>query len=118
MRVVFSGSRGWGKTNEEILAIYDRMADLPIEATIVHGHAPRGADAIADEAASNRGHEVERHPADWDRLGKRAGITRNVEMLDTNPDLVVCFWDGRSKGTKHMIDAARERGIPVEVITR
>jgi hypothetical protein len=32
------------------------------------------------------------------------------------PDLVIAFWDGKSRGTKHAIDGAGLRGIPVEVI--
>lgn len=24
-----------------------------------------------------------------------------------------CFWDGKSHGTKHMIEIAKEKGIPV-----
>jgi len=114
VRVVFCGSRTWGKTNDQILAIYDVMSTLPLDAVIVHG-AAKGADMLAAGAAADRGNPIEAHPADWEKNGKQAGIIRNLEMLDTKPDLVVAFWDGKSKGTGHMIHAARERGIPVEV---
>lgn len=40
---------------------------------------------------------------------------RNREMLKT-ADALVAFWDGRSRGTKHMIDIAKEAGIPVRVV--
>ncbi len=36
-------------------------------------------------------------------------------MLDQEPDLVLAWWDGRSPGTRHMIETAAQRGIPVEV---
>jgi hypothetical protein len=32
------------------------------------------------------------------------------------PDLVVAFWDGESRGTKHTIDSAERRELPVDVI--
>ena len=31
-------------------------------------------------------------------------------------DMLIAFWDGTSKGTKHMIDLANKRGIRVVVI--
>lgn len=78
---------------------------------ILHGGA-RGADRLADIIARALGFEVEVYPADW-TLGKYAGILRNLEMLDSKPDLVIAFWDGSSRGTKHTMDAAFKRGIPV-----
>jgi hypothetical protein len=56
-------------------------------------------------------------PADWERYKRRAGIIRNLEMLDQEPDLVIAFWDGKSRGTAHTIGEARRRGIPVEVVS-
>lgn len=81
----------------------------------MHGTA-RGADRLAAGYADSLGLEVEHYPADWKRHGKRAGILRNLEMLDAEPSLVIAFWNGRSCGTKHTIDEARRRGIPVEII--
>jgi hypothetical protein len=54
--------------------------------------------------------------AQWEDHGKRAGILRNLAMLDLKPDLVLAFWDGKSSGTAHTISEARRRGIAVEVI--
>jgi hypothetical protein len=59
------------------------------------------------------------HPL-WNRAGtekhsKAAGPIRNNEMLDTCPDVVIAFWDGVSKGTKHAIGEASRRGLAVEV---
>lgn len=30
--------------------------------------------------------------------------------------MVIAFWDGNSKGTKHTIDIAREKGKEVKVV--
>ncbi|MCC6629698.1 MAG: hypothetical protein IT340_20150 [Chloroflexi bacterium] len=53
-------------------------------------------------------------PANWDAHGKRAGYLRNEQMAGDG-DALVAVWDGRSRGTRHMIDAMRRRGKPVAV---
>ena len=30
-------------------------------------------------------------------------------------DIVICFWDGKSRGTKSMIECARNSGKPVRI---
>jgi len=114
--VLVCGSRTWGRTPEESREVYYRVWQLPLDAVIVHGGA-RGADGLAADAARLHGYQAEEFLPDWERHGKRAGILRNLAMLDTNPDLVIAFWDGQSKGTGHTITEAQKRGIPVEVIT-
>lgn len=44
-----------------------------------------------------------------------AGFLRNEDMVALATHLVA-FWDGRSYGTKHIIDLARAKGIPCQVI--
>ena len=74
-----------------------------------------GADTLGKKYAFDRGLAVEPHPADWRKNGRGAGYMRNREMLKT-ADALVAFWDGSSRGTKHMIDIAKEAGIPVRVV--
>ncbi|TAL45507.1 MAG: hypothetical protein EPN91_02025 [Salinibacterium sp.] len=71
---------------------------------------------MADQIGKRLGFAVEEFKADWETYGRRAGIVRNLAMLDTRPDLVIACWDGESKGTAHTMTEARKRGIPVEVI--
>ena len=64
---------------------------------------------------------LSRFPADWDKYGKSAGYRRNVEMAkfaieDQNKGLLIAFWDGKSRGTKWMIDIAKRYGLDVEVV--
>jgi len=47
-------------------------------------------------------------------LGKAAGFIRNAEMAEY-ADALIAFWDGRSKGTKHMIDLAKKHGLKVKI---
>ena len=81
---------------------------------IISGCA-RGADTLGLRYASENAFDVEEYPADWDKYGKKAGYMRNVEMAE-NADALIAFWDGKSKGTKHMIDIATERNLPTRVI--
>ena len=117
MRVIVCGSRKW--TDRK--AIQDVLADLVVEfapdyPVIVHG-AARGADRICEDEAGKAGLLTEAHPAEWDRLGKRAGLIRNGEMAALGADLCVAFWDGASTGTQHMMTCAQSVGIPVRIIS-
>lgn len=112
MLVLVCGSRTWDNAD----AIRDVFQYLPEDTEIIHGGA-RGADRLAGDVAAEFGFHV-RPPflPDWESYGKRAGIYRNLEMLDAKPDLVLAFWDGESTGTEHTISAARLRNINVEVV--
>ena len=128
MRVIVTGSRGW-KDNR---LIRERLADLPGNATVVHGNA-RGVDQIANLEAQLLGLEVETHDAEWEKHGettdlvrcwcppesnycKAAGIRRNEKMAALGGDLCIAFWDGSSRGTQDMMERAAKYGIPIEVI--
>lgn len=54
------------------------------------------------------------YPADWKKYGSSAGYIRNDEMAKY-ADCLIAFWDGKSKGTKHMIDLAVKRKIKVKL---
>lgn len=117
-RVIVCGSRRW----HDRKLIADTLNALVLERdyrfpdpVIVHGDA-RGADRLAADEAGKAGLLVEAHPADWDGLGKRAGLIRNSRMAELGADLCIAFWDGRSTGTAHMLDEARKRGIPTRVV--
>jgi hypothetical protein len=110
VRVLVCGSRDW---NDQA-RIAARIVQLPEGTVVLHGTA-RGADIIAARYAEGLGYEVEHWPADWEKYGKRAGIVRNIDMLGSGVDLVIAFWDGKSRGTKHTFTEARRRGITVEV---
>ena len=115
MRVIVCGSREWKDPNAARRAIADRLFDLPVTSTIVHGNA-RGADRFAHQEAQKLGLLVEPHPADWEAHGKRAGLIRNKEMAALGADLCIALWNGSSRGTQHMLEMAREQDIPVEVV--
>lgn len=66
-----------------------------------------GADALGIRYAKESGFKTEHYPAQWQKYGKSAGPKRN-EIMAQRCDFVICFWDGKSKGTKSMIDLAQK----------
>jgi hypothetical protein len=74
----------------------------------------RGADRLADRWATSRGVTVERVPANWTRLFRRAGPVRNGHMLDRMPALVLAFPGDR--GTADAVRQARGLGIAVVAV--
>ena len=81
---------------------------------IVSGHAS-GADSLGERFAQEHGLQIELHPADWAKHGRAAGPIRNEEMASV-ADALIAFWDGQSRGTKNMIDQAREKGLKIAII--
>ena len=57
---------------------------------------------------------VETYLADWKRYGRQAGPIRNREMAKM-ADFVICFWDGKSNGTKSMIRCAHNFNKPIKI---
>ena len=83
----------------------------PIE--IVSGHA-RGADTLGERYAEERGYKLTLFPAEWDKYGKSAGPRRNKEMAEY-ANALIAIWDGKSIGTKNMIDIAKEKGLKIGI---
>lgn len=66
----------------------------------------RGADMLGERYAKENGFGIERYLADWEKYGKSAGPKRNLSMAKSC-DYVICFWDGKSRGTASMISCAK-----------
>lgn len=113
MKVLVCGSRGWideGLVYELLGDLRDRYGD---ELEVIHGGAD-GADTMVDRACEDLEIRAFVFRPDY-RFAKdrRAPILRNLRMLDDRPNLVLAFWDGKSRGTKMTMDEARARGIKV-----
>jgi hypothetical protein len=114
-QVLVCGSRDSGDPEHARMEIHKRLQALPEGTTILHGGA-HGVDMWVDAIAYGLGIKTRVYLADWEHYGRSAGILRNNDMLDLKPNLVIAFWNGFSRGTRHTISEARKRGIPVEVI--
>lgn len=69
---------------------------------------------MGERYGRERNYSIDYFPAEWDRYGKRAGYIRNEEMAK-HADALVAFWDGKSRGTKHMIDTARKYNLSIRI---
>lgn len=128
LRIIVAGSRDFRNyqllldTVMYFLADKDEpgIVDNPSQVKFISG-TERGADVLGEQFAYTYGYDVIRFPADWDNLGKKAGYVRNAEMAkfaveDGNYGVLIAFWDGKSKDTKHMIDLAKKYGLEVHVV--
>lgn len=108
---IVTGSRDWTAraTLERVLA--DVRPGL-----IIQGGA-RGADMMALEwARTNRVDHVT-FGARWSELGKRAGVERNIRMLEAYPEATVLAFPLGGPGTRHCMAEARRRGMVLRVYT-
>lgn len=126
IRIIVAGSREFKDYNllsEKLMDYLEYMddkdvVDNPSKIKFISGTA-RGADTLGEQFAYNYGYDVVRFPAKWDELGKRAGYVRNAEMAKYAVEkygVLFAFWDGKSKGTKNMIDLAKRYGLEVHVV--
>lgn len=115
-KVIIAGSRGFSnyKLLREQCNKYLCEKRKTCNIIIVSGGA-RGADKAGEKYAQDEGFDLEVYPAQWKKLGKQAGYRRNEQMAEV-ADALIAFWDGESKGTKHMIDIMTNKGLPTKVI--
>ena len=91
------------------------LAEMDKAISIVSGMA-KGADMLGYQFALRWNVKVYQFPADWALHGKAAGMIRNKQMGDF-ADGLLAFWDGKSRGTKHMIEYMHGLHKPVHIIT-
>jgi len=116
MKILISGDRNWADKELIFCTLLDYVDDVSV---VIEGGA-RGADTLGRLVAEDLSISVIHCPANWNSYGKRAGIMRNIQMLEEHkPDLILAFHDDIeiSKGTKHMIETAKAAFVEVRLIT-
>jgi hypothetical protein len=115
-RLLITGSRDWDDMvtlEQELTTAWINLGEGD-DVTLVSGNCPTGADKAAEDYwRRSKFGPIEKHPADWEKLGKKAGYVRNAEMAKLGADLCVAFIKDGSKGTQMMINLAEKAGIPV-----
>lgn len=132
VRVIIAGSRDFGDfaiLEKECCKVFKSLSDDGhlsghvkedcSNMEIISGTA-RGADKLGEAFALKYNIKVKRFPAQWNRYGKKAGYVRNKIMADyaakSGLAVLIAFWDGKSKGTKNMIDLAKKNNLKIFVI--
>ena len=99
MKYIIAGGRDFN--NRAIMNKILSKYISPSSDIIISGCA-QGADTLGAEWAATHGVALQTFPAQWDQYGKAAGYIRNAEMGEY-ADTAIIFWNGKSKGTAHMI---------------
>lgn len=115
-RVVVAGGRDFADYKKLCSGIDDFLRNKigTHNITIISGHA-NGADKLAERYAREHGMKLEIYPAEWERYGNAAGPIRNKRMSES-ADAVIAFWNGKSQGTKNMIDCAIQENLTYKII--
>ncbi|KYG76922.1 DUF2493 domain-containing protein [Roseivirga spongicola] len=111
-KVIIAGGRTFNDY-EMLKAVCKAALQHKKDIEVVSGTA-NGADKLGERYAKENGLKLTQFPADWNRYGKSAGYKRNREMA-LYADALIAFWDGKSKGTKHMIDLAKKSALQIRV---
>ncbi len=81
--------------------------------TIIEGGA-RGVDLAAKTFAKHMRWPVMTFEANWEEYGKSAGPIRNKQMAK-ECDALIAIWDGKSLGTRNIIESVNSLGKPAFV---
>lgn len=106
MKIAVIGSRG--------LKVTDLERYLPKDTTEIVSGGAQGIDTCAREYALAHNLKLTEFLPDYSRYGRRAPLVRNDEII-AFADEVVAFWDGRSRGTKYVIDQCKRQSKKVTV---
>ena len=107
MKIAIIGSRN--------IFIDDLGSYLPKNVTDIVSGGAKGVDTLAREYAVKNNMVLTEFLPEYTKFGKAAPLIRNIQIVEY-ADEVLAFWDGKSKGTKHVIDSCKKLSKKVTVI--
>lgn len=119
-RIIIAGSRNYSDytvIKSFSYGIINKL-NLSLENIEIISGGCYGVDKLAEKFADESGFIFTEFPANWS-LGKRAGYERNKQMAKYAAEengILIAFWDYKSKGTKLMLNLAKEYGLKRYVI--
>lgn len=127
MKTIIAGTRNIVSMSLLLEAIEESNFEIT---EVVCGDA-KGADELGNTWGINNKINVKHFPADWKNIqapgaivkqnqyGKynaKAGMDRNEQMACYS-EALIALWDGKSRGTKNMIELARKHGLKIFIKT-
>lgn len=106
MKVAIIGSRNLKVDNLEKY--------LPPNITEIVSGGAKGIDTCAREFAVSNDIKLTEFLPIYEKYGRAAPIKRNLLIINY-ADLVLAFWDGKSRGTKFVIDECKKQSKPVKI---
>jgi predicted Rossmann fold nucleotide-binding protein DprA/Smf involved in DNA uptake len=87
---------------------------LPSDATGLVSGGAKGIDTLAEAWADSMNIPKLIIKPEYHKYGKAAPIKRN-ETIVAFSDIIIAIWDGKSRGTKYVIEYAKRLGKPIKV---
>lgn len=116
IKIIIAGSRNFN-SYKFLKKKMDFLLQNVDEEIIIHSGGARGADLLGEQYAKEKDYSLAIYKANWRPNGiydNTAGYKRN-ELMAQESTHCVCFWDGHSKGTKHMINLAQQYDLKLRV---
>ena len=120
MKLIIAGGRDF-KDKElmksGIISMFYKYGIIKEDLILISGCC-RGADKLGEQVLKEMGVEdknILKFPAHWVLYGNSAGPIRNKTMA-IKADVLLAFWDGKSKGTYNMIHLMKDLNKIVEVV--
>lgn len=112
MKTIIAGSRGI-KNREHLQWAINRSR---FEISEVVSGGARGVDKLGMDWAKANHVSLKIFEPDWGKFGRAAGMIRNSQMA-RYADALIAIWDGKSRGTQHMIEEAKKYGLKTFIST-
>ena len=106
MKVAIIGSRN--------LFFNDFKKYIPENTTEIVSGGAKGIDQCAKRYAINNGIKLTEFLPKYELYGRIAPLKRNIEIINYS-DIVIAFWDGKSRGTKFVIDNCKKMNKEIRV---
>lgn len=110
MKVIIAGSRNI----EDYKLVVDTITQSGYVITEVVSGTATGVDRLGEQWARANDVPIKEMPADWNRYGNSAGPFRNKAMAEY-ADAAIIIWDGKSNGTRNMIENMIRRKKPYHI---
>ena len=126
MKVIIAGSRKFNDY-DKLKKFCEKVLANQNDIEIISGKAD-GADKLGERYAKEKGYILTEFPAKWKDLDAKpcfvrydknkepynvlAGLNRNEEMAKY-ADALIVFWDGKSTGSKNMIESAMKYKLKI-----
>lgn len=106
MKVAVIGSRD--------ISIENLEKYLPDNVTEIVSGGAKGVDQSAKEYANKNDIALKEFLPEYEKYGRRAPLVRNDLIVDY-ADVVLAFWNGKSTGTKYVIEKCKAKNKKVRI---
>ena len=109
MKVAIIGSR--------LLIVNNLEEYIPKNTVEIISGGAKGIDSCAKEFALKHSLKYTEFLPKYAKYGRAAPLKRNLQIIDY-ADFVLAFWDGKSKGTKFVINNCKKKNKPIRVLLK